>query len=160
MNTDRVTYRTARRDDLFAIVRLLADNPLGARRERFEEPLLEAYRRAFAAIDRDAHNELLVAERAGGIVGVLQLTRIPNLTYQGSWRAPIEGVRIAASVRGQGIGCGLVEEAIARTRKAGCRMVQLTTDKARPEAFRFYEALGFIPSHEGLKLSLVDARQA
>lgn len=150
------TYRSAGADDLPAIVALLADDPLGAQRERFEDPLPEAYRTAFAAIERDANNELLVAELDGELVGVLQLTLLPNLTYQGSWRAQIEGVRTARSVRGRGVGRGLVAEAIARACAADCRLIQLTTDKARPDAVRFYEGLGFRASHEGMKRSLVE----
>ena len=85
---------------------------------------------------------------------MLQLTRIPYLTYQGGWRALVEGVRVASSRRGQGLGQQLLEEAIRRARTHGCHLVQLTTDKARPEALRFYESLGFIATHEGMKLHL------
>jgi GNAT superfamily N-acetyltransferase len=88
------------------------------------------------------------------VVGVLQLTCIPSLTYQGGWRALIEGVRVDSGERSQGLGKTLFEWAIARARERGCHMVQLTTDKARPDAKRFYESLGFVASHEGLKLHL------
>lgn len=154
MSTDAVTFRSARRDDVVAIVHLLADDPLGAERERPESPLPPSYYRAFDAIKADPHNDLLVAQRSGKIVGVLQLTLIPNLTYQGGWRALIEGVRVAAEVRGQGIGRALIETAIEQAKKAGCHLVQLTTDKQRPEAVQFYESLGFRATHEGMKLSL------
>ena len=148
------TFRRARADDVPDIVRLLADDPLGATRERYESPLPESYARAFRAIEQDANNELVVACRGEGVVGVLQLTYIPSLTYQGGWRALIEGVRVDSGERSQGLGKTLFEWAIARARERGCHMVQLTTDKARPDAKRFYESLGFVASHEGLKLHL------
>jgi GNAT superfamily N-acetyltransferase len=95
-----------------------------------------------------------VACQGARVVGVLQLTCIPSLTYQGGWRALIEGVRVDSGERSQGLGKTLFEWAIARARERGCHMVQLTTDKARPDAKRFYESLGFVASHEGLKLHL------
>jgi GNAT superfamily N-acetyltransferase len=147
-------FRRATQNDLPAIVRLLADDPLGAQRERFEDPLPGAYGDAFAAIDRDPNNELVVLERAGEVIGVLQLTFIPYLTYQGGWRALIEGVRIDARFRSGGLGRQLFEWAIARARERGCHLIQLTSDKARPDAIRFYESLGFVASHEGMKLKL------
>jgi GNAT superfamily N-acetyltransferase len=88
------------------------------------------------------------------VVGVLQLTFIPSITYRGGWRALIEGVRVAAAIRSGGVGRQLVEWAIARARERGCHVVQLTSDKSRVDAIRFYERLGFVASHEGLKLSL------
>ena len=148
------TFRRARADDVPDIVRLLADDPLGATRERYESPLPESYARAFRAIEQDANNELVVACRGERVVGVLQLTYVPSLTYQGGWRALIEGVRVDSGERSQGLGKTLFEWAIARARERGCHMVQLTTDKARPDAKRFYESLGFVASHEGLKLHL------
>jgi GNAT superfamily N-acetyltransferase len=148
------TFRRARADDVSDIVRLLADDPLGATRERYESPLPESYARAFRAIEQDANNELVVACRGERVVGVLPLTYIPSLTYQGGWRALIEGVRVDSGERSQGLGNTLFEWAIARARERGCHMVQLTTDKARPDAKRFYESLGFVASHEGLKLHL------
>lgn len=153
-STDAITFRSAERDDLGALVRMLANDPLGAQRERFEEPLPRAYLDAFAAIEKDPHNDLLVARRGGRIIGVLQLTLIPNLTYEGGWRAQIEGVRIAAEARGQGIGRALVDQAIETAKRAGCHLVQLTSDKRRPDALRFYESVGFKPTHEGMKLFL------
>jgi len=148
------TFRRARAADVPDIVRLLADDPLGATRERYESPLPESYARAFRAIEQDANNELVVACRGERVVGVLQLTYIPSLTYQGGWRALIEGVRVDSGERSQGLGKTLFEWAIARARERACHMVQLTTDKARPDAKRFYESLGFVASHEGLKLHL------
>ena len=95
-----------------------------------------------------------MADQDGRVVGVLQLTFIPSLTYQGGWRALIEGVRVDARARSQRLGRALFEWAIGRARERGCHLVQLTTDKTRPDARRFYEALGFVASHEGMKLSL------
>src|SRR5687767_299381 len=148
------TFRIAVRGDLPAIVRMLADDPLGAERETYASPLPDSYYAAFDAIDRDANNELIVVELDRQVVGVLQLTYIPYLTYQGSWRALIEGVRIESSLRASGIGRKLFTWAIGRARSKGCSLVQLTSDKARPDAIRFYESLGFVASHEGLKLHL------
>lgn len=112
------------------------------------------YYTAFEAIDRDPNNELVVATLDGRTVGVLQLTFIPYLTYRGRWRALIEGVRVDSSVRSSGIGRMLFEWAIERARQRGCRIVQLTSDKMRPDAIRFYQSLGFVASHEGFKLYL------
>jgi GNAT superfamily N-acetyltransferase len=155
-NSQRIGFRRAERDDLPVIVRLLADDALGSTRERLEDPLPPGYAAAFDAIDGDANNELVVACLAGQVVGVLQLTFIPGVTYQGGWRALIEAVRVDASVRSRGIGRRMFEWAIARSRARGCVMVQLTTNKARPDAKRFYESLGFVASHEGMKLRLTD----
>jgi GNAT superfamily N-acetyltransferase len=135
---------------------MLADDALGARRERYELPLPPAYERAFQAIQADPAQELVVVELSGAVVGMLQLTFIPYLTHQGSWRALIEGVRIDSRHRASGLGRQMMGWAIARARARNCRMVQLTTDKARPDARRFYESLGFTASHEGMKLSLAD----
>ena len=154
MPTRSARFRAAAADDLPAIVRLLADDPLGAERERVADPLPAAYGEAFAAIAADPNNELIVADRDGAVVGVLQLTFVPSLTWQGRWRAMVEGVRVAAGARGSGVGQAMMEEAIRRARARGCRMVQLTTDKARPDAHRFYERLGFRATHEGMKLLL------
>lgn len=146
--------RRAARGDLPDIVRMLADDALGSRREAYAEPLPASYVRAFEAIDADPNNELLVADIGGRAVGVLQLTYVPYLTYQGSWRALIEGVRVDSALRACGLGRKLLEHAIERARLRGCRMVQLTSNKARADAIGFYEKLGFVASHEGLKLEL------
>ena len=147
-------FRQATSADLPHLVRMLADDPLGATRERFEDPLPRAYHDAFAAIDSDPANELVVADREGVVVGFLQLTIIPDLTYMGRSRALIEGVRVAADTRGNGVGQALVEWAVDRAREHKCHLVQLTTDKTRGAALRFYERLGFKPTHEGMKLRL------
>ena len=147
-----IEFRRALPGDLEAIVALLANDPLGAQRERLQSPLPASYAAAFAAIDRDPNHELVVACRAHTVVGVLQLTFLPHLTYCGGWRAQIEGVRIAADERSHGLGRQMIEWALERARARGCHLVQLTTDKSRPDAKRFYEALGFVASHEGMKL--------
>jgi GNAT superfamily N-acetyltransferase len=154
MQRPDLAFRRATRDDVAAIVALLADDPLGARREVATSPLPDGYYRAFEAIDHDGNNELVVVQSGARMVGVLQMTFIPSITYQGGWRALIEGVRVAAPLRSSGVGRALFEWAIARARERGCHLVQLTSDKSRPEAIRFYEGLGFVASHEGLKLQL------
>lgn len=149
-----LAFRTAVAADVPALVRMLADDPIGATRESAAEPLDAGYISAFDAIARDPNNELLLAERGGAIVAVVQITFIPSLTYRGSWRAQLEGVRVAAGARGGGIGRALIEAAIDRARARGCRLVQLTSDQRRPDAIRFYEQLGFRTTHAGMKLAL------
>lgn len=144
--------RPAREEDLPEIIHLLADDDLGRGRERTGGPLPDAYLEAFAEIDRDPRNELVVMEKAGRIVATLQLTFVPSLTHQGGERAQIEGVRVAAGHRGTGVGHRLLEWVVSRARRRGCQMVQLTTDKRRSDARRFYESLGFKATHEGMKL--------
>ena len=136
------------------LVAMLADDALGATRENYQDPLPASYMDAFGAIDADPNNELIVAEIEGGIVGFLQVTFIPYLTYQGRWRALIESVRIDKRYRGQGIGRQLFEYAIQMARDRNCHVVQLTTDKKREGALHFYLSLGFVASHEGMKLHL------
>jgi GNAT superfamily N-acetyltransferase len=149
-----LTFRRARADDLVVIVRLLADDPIGRMRESSAAELDERYAEAFAAIKQDPNQLLAVAERDGRVVGVLQLSFIPGLTRRGMWRGQIEGVRVAAAERGEGIGRALIEWAVAESRKRGCGLVQLTSDKRRSGAHAFYEALGFQATHEGYKLPL------
>jgi len=146
-----VIFRRATAADLPAIVALLADDILGASREDPGDP---AYAAAFAAIAADPNQLLAVAEDAGHVVGCLQLSFIPGLSRKGMWRGQIESVRIAAAERGSGLGRRMFAWAIAECRARGCGLVQLTTDKARPDARRFYESLGFVASHEGMKLAL------
>jgi ribosomal protein S18 acetylase RimI-like enzyme len=146
--------RPARREEVPAIVRLLADDPLGATREQPSEPLAPAYWAAFDALAAQDGNEILVAVRAGEVVGCLQLTVIPGLSRMGLTRGQLEGVRVSAAARGEGIGEALVRTAVDRARVRGCRLVQLTSDRSRGDAQRFYERLGFIASHVGFKLAL------
>jgi GNAT superfamily N-acetyltransferase len=149
-----LTFRRARANDLGVIVGLLADDPIGRTRESSTAELDENYAAAFAAIEQDPNQLLAVAERDGRIVGVLQLSFIPGLTRSGMWRGQIEGVRVAAAERGSGVGRAMIEWAIAESRKRGCGLVQLTSDKRRAGAHAFYEALGFQATHQGYKLPL------
>lgn len=149
-----IQYRQAQTSDLETLIHLLADDPLGAKREDMSSPVNEKYQNAMAAIEQDPNNELWVVESESEVVGMLQLTFIPYLTHIGSWRCLIEGVRIAKEVRGQGLGEKMFAHAIERARERDCNLVQLTSDKQRPDALRFYEKLGFVASHEGFKLAL------
>lgn len=144
MTATSLKVRQAVASDLPEIVRMLSDDPLGYRRERFVDPLPGPYYSAFEAIHQDANNELVVAEGKGPVIlAVLQLTFTPYITHQGGWRATIEGVRVDRRFRGSGVGRDVFAWAICRAQERGCHLVQLTTDKVRPEALRFYEALGF-----------------
>jgi len=149
-----VTFREATRDDVTRIVAMLADDVLGAQREDYADPLPACYYDAFEAVDRDPNQELVVAEVDGRVVGTVQLTFLPGLSHRGAWRGQIEAVRVDASMRGAGLGARLLEWSIERARARGCRMVQLTSDKTRADAIRFYERLGFRATHEGMKLRL------
>ncbi|GAA2784709.1 GNAT family N-acetyltransferase [Kitasatospora sp. CM 4170] len=147
-----LTIRRATADDLPAIVAMLADDPLGATRESPDD--LTPYRTAFARIDADPHQHLVVAERTGRTVGTLQLTVVPGLSRKGSTRTIIEAVRIHADERGNGLGTELIRWAIDRSRELDADLVQLTSDATRTDAHRFYERLGFVASHLGFKLAL------
>lgn len=151
MNLD---FREAIESDIADLVGLLADDVLGAGREDASTPLNQRYLDAFHSIEQDSNNELTVVESNGDLVGMLQLTFIPYLTHTGSWRCLIEGVRIAQSHRGKGLGSQFINWAIDRAREKQCSIVQLTSDKQRPDALRFYESLGFEATHEGFKLKL------
>jgi GNAT superfamily N-acetyltransferase len=152
--TASVAFRRAVPDDLPRIVALLADDPIGRVRENAGPQLDARYRDAFAAIERDANHLLAVADRGGNVVGVLQLSFIPGLTRRGMWRGQVEGVRVAADERAGGIGRAMIEWAIEECRRHGCGLVQLTSDKRRSAAHRFYDSLGFEATHQGYKLSL------
>lgn len=155
-----VIFRRAESADLPDIVSLLADDELGKRREDARNPLNPRYIDAFRAIDDDPNQLLAVAASNGKIVGTLQLSFIPGLSRMGSWRGQIEGVRIAAACRGSGLGQQMFEWAISECKNRGCDLMQLTTDKARPDAHRFYERLGFMGSHYGYKLTIADVSKA
>lgn len=144
--------RRAGRGDVATIVRLLADDPLGAAREDPTDPA--PYEAAFARIDADSNQHLVVAEREGEVVGTLQLSMQPGLSRRGATRCTIEGVRIAADARDTGLGTQLIEWAIEESRRLGASLVQLTSDATRVDARRFYERLGFTASHVGFKLTL------
>nr|WP_238338371.1 GNAT family N-acetyltransferase [Pedococcus badiiscoriae] len=147
-----VVLRRATREDVPAVVALIADDQLGATRESPGE--LAAYLRAFAAIDADPAQLLVVLDDGGVVVGTMQLTVIPGLARGGALRAQVEAVRVAGSQRGQRLGEQLIRWAVAEASRRGCALVQLTTDKRRADAHRFYERLGFTASHEGFKMAL------
>ncbi len=145
----RPVIRAARRDDVPAIVALLADDVLGASRETPDD--LAPYEEAFERVAADRGQHLVVADRDGRVVGTLQLTVQPGLSRRGATRTIIEGVRVASSERGSGLGTQLVEWAVEESRRLGCALVQLTSDASRLDAHRFYERLGFEKSHVGFK---------
>lgn len=151
-NHDDVVIRRATASDLAAIVALLADDEIGVGRESPDD--LTPYQRTFEVIESDQHELLMVAERNGGIIGTLQLSLLPGLSRRGAFRAQIEGVRVAGSERGNALGAYLIEWAINEARSWGCQSVQLTSDKTRVDAHRFYERVGFTATHEGFKLML------
>ena len=150
-------FHQAQLSDLPQLTKMLADDRLGALREDFSDPLNPRYLEAFAQIDSDPNNELIVVDMQGELAGMLQLTFIPYLSHTGAWRCLVEGVRVASQLRGQGIGTRIFEWAIARARERECAMVQLTSNKQRSGAIRFYRSLGFVDSHEGFKLYLESA---
>jgi ribosomal protein S18 acetylase RimI-like enzyme len=147
-----VTIRRARRDDVDAIVRMLADDPLGSARERLEDPLPPSYLGAFEALARDPNIRLVVAEEGAAVIGCLQLCILPGLSSQGASRGLIEDVRVASHCRSRGIGEQLVQWAVAEARANGCRLVELLTHHTRVDAQRFYARLGFTASHVGMTL--------
>ncbi len=147
-----ITIRRARRDDVEAIVAMLSDDPLGATRERIEDPLPSCYFRAFDALDRDPNIILVVAEEQGFVVGCLQLCILPGLSSQGASRALIEDVRVASQRRSRRIGEQLVLWAMSEARSKGCALVELLTHQTRVHAQRFYERLGFQRSHVGMTM--------
>lgn len=149
-----LAFRTATEADLPEIVRLLADDHLGAVRERYANPLPESYAKAFAALQRIGGEVILALDESGAVIGCLQLLILPGLGQQGKWRAQIEAVRIESALRGKGLGSDLIRHAIQRARAAGCGVVQLTSDNSRAGAHRLYERLGFKASHVGMKLHL------
>ena len=149
----QITIRPAKRDDVGAIVGMLADDPLGSARERIEQPLPESYFKAFEALDRDPNIELVVAQDGeGAVVGCLQLCILPGLSSQGASRGLIEDVRVASHCRGRGIGEEMVQWAVKHARAKGCKLVELLTHHTRVDAQRFYERLGFARSHVGMTM--------
>lgn len=149
-----INFRKAVYTDIPAIVRLLADDPIGKARERYENPIPASYYAAFDAIVSDPNSDLIVAELDSKVIGTLQLTFITYLTHQGGKRALIEGVRVDASARGHGLGKAMLSWAIQKARDEGCCIVELMMDKKRGNTCQFYKSLGFVDSHEGFKLAL------
>jgi GNAT superfamily N-acetyltransferase len=151
-DTEQTVIRPATAADLPAIVALLADDDLGARRESPDD--LAPYQAAFADIEADPRQWLMVADRAGEVIGTAQLSYLPGLSHRGGTRAQIEAVRVGRAARGSGLGARLIGWCVEAAREQGCRMVQLTSDATRTDAHRFYERLGFTPTHVGFKLPL------
>jgi len=146
------TFREAQIEDLSNLVALLGDDELGQTRENMTE--LALYEQAFKAILADPNHLILVIANDEKPIGCVQISYLPNLTFRGTWRAQLEGVRIAKKHRGQGLGKQLIQEAITLAKARGCGIVQLTTNRSRPEAVAFYETLGFENTHAGMKLYL------
>lgn len=149
-----IIHRRAKPDDLKDIVSLLADDKLGRTREQASSEVAESYLNAFAKIDSDPNQYLMVLEYNGEVIGTCHLTLMPSLTFSGSTRLQIEGVRVNASIRGQNLGQQMIEFAMNWGKEHGATIIQLTTNKERPDALKFYEKLGFKASHEGMKLYL------
>lgn len=150
-----IGMRKARRDDVAAIVALLADDAMGGARERLSDPPADSYVRAFDRIDAEPRVLLAVAEdEAGAVVGTLQLSFIPGLSNQGGELALLSAVRIAGARRGQGLGGEMMAWALDEARRRGCGIIELLTHNSRVDAQRFYERLGFTPSHVGMRRRL------
>lgn len=149
-----LVFREATGTDLPKLVAMLADDDMGRSREDASLPLDKAYLDAFIAITASPNEHLLVAEMEGRIVGMLQLSFIPGLSRKGAWRGQIESVRVATGNRGNGIGAAMLRHAVGLARVRGCSLVQLTSDKQRSDAHRFYGQFGFVATHEGFKLAL------
>lgn len=150
MNAEAVSIRPARREDVAAIVAMLADDHLGRARERVEDPLPASYYEAFARVERDPNLALVVAEIGGRVVGCLQLAVLPGLSSQGGSRGLLEDVRVATDCRSRGIGEQLVQWAVTEAKARGCNLVELLTHQTRVDAQRFYKRLGFTASHVGM----------
>lgn len=149
-----VTFRQATAADLPELLRLLVDDPVAQARGGYSAEVSPAVRAAFDEIDADPNNELWLAERDGELIAMLQLTLIPGLSRGGMKRALVEAVRVRADLRGQRIGEALMQHVEQRSKAAGCGLMQLTTDKQRLTAHRFYERLGYQASHLGMKKKL------
>jgi len=149
-------FRKATKNDVSKIVEMIADDELGKTRENFQNPLPKEYLNAFKNIDSDKNQELIVVEDENyEVIGTLQLSFIQYLTYRGGIRAQIEAVRIRKDQRGIGLGKKMVEWSINRAQERNAHLLQLTTDKKRPKAIKFYKDLGFKPTHEGMKMHFV-----
>lgn len=150
MNDTSVSIRPARREDVAAMVAMLADDHLGRARERVEDPLPAVYYEAFERVQRDPNLTLVVAESEGRVVGCLQLAVLPGISSQGGIRGLLEDVRVASDCRSRGIGEQLVRWAIVEAKARGCNLVELLTHQTRTDAQRFYNRLGFVASHVGM----------
>ncbi len=149
-----IRFRLATADDLPALLRLLVDDAVAQARGGYTAEITPAVAAAFDEIERDPNNELWLGERDGEVIAMLQLTLIPGLSRGGMKRALVEAVRVRADLRGQRIGEALMAHVEARAKAAGCGLIQLTTDKKRLDAHRFYERIGYVVSHDGMKKML------
>jgi GNAT superfamily N-acetyltransferase len=149
-----LSFRTATRDDLHAVIALLADDEIAENREKLAFGVSEEYAGAFTAMQSEHYNHMLLADEGGRIVGCLQLVFVPGLSRKGTKRAIIESVRVAADRRGANVGTAMMKEAIRLAREGGCGLVQLTSDNRRSRAHLFYRRLGFVQSHVGFKKDL------
>jgi len=151
-----LTFRTATGDDLHAVVAMLSDDELAENREKpvGGDSVGEEYAKAFAAMEGEHYNHMLLAESDGKIVGCLQIAFVPGLSRRGAKRAIIESVRVVSDQRGKNVGTALMKEAIVRAREGGCSLAQLTSDNRRTRAHLFYRRLGFVQSHVGFKKDL------
>jgi GNAT superfamily N-acetyltransferase len=155
LGSSSVVLRRAQAEDLPAIVDLIAADPLGATRDGAKSAAdLAAYQRAFHAINSDPAHILVAVQAGQDVVATMQLSFIPGLARHGALRGQIEAVHVRQDYRSRGLGAAILTWAIDEARRRGCGLVQLTTDKSRPAAHRFYERLGFTASHEGMKLAL------
>lgn len=152
--------RNASSDDLPSIIQLLADDLLAAQREDSGMPPNTRYLKAWDNIAKNKNSEIFVVEDQAKVIGVAQLDYLQHLTYQGGRRAQIEGVRVHKEYRSKGVGKKLFQFLIEKARQSDCHLVQLTTDITRPNALKFYESLGFVQSHVGMKLHLEKKTEA
>ncbi len=152
--TKTLSYRRAKKSDLPQLIKMLADDQLGATREDSSTPLNPAYISAFEKINSDPNNKLIVVEINNTIIGMLQITYIPYLSHKGAWRCLIEAARIHKDHRSQGYGSEVFKWAIEQAKNKKCHIVQLTSNKEKSSAIRFYKAPGFNATHEGFKLIL------
>ncbi len=150
-----MNFRKAKRRDVLTIMQMIADDPLGKTREELSNPLPDYYYQAFDTISKQDNQELIVVEdEAGNIIGTLQLSFLQYLNRKAGLRLLVESVRVKSDQRGKGIGKKIFEWVIKRGKERKALIIQLTTDRKRPEALRFYESLGFVNSHHGMKLHL------
>jgi ribosomal protein S18 acetylase RimI-like enzyme len=152
--THNLTLRSAEEKDLPAIISLFIEDELGVTREKLADPLPQSYFDAFQEIVADKHQLLLVVEENGIVIGTCHLTVMPSLSFQGSRRLNLENIHVDKRFQGQGVGTWMIQQAIAVGREKGCKIIQLTTNKKRSRAKIFYEKLGFVASHVGMKLYL------
>lgn len=151
-----MVFRKATKIDVPEIVKILAEDKLGKLRENYQEPLPQNYYNAFETINSDKNQELMVvfSEDNSSIIATFQLTIIPYLSYNGRSRALLENVMVQKNHQGKGIGKQIIDWCILKAKEKNAHVLQLTSDKQRPQAIKFYEKFGFKASHEGMKLHL------